>query len=126
MFRRLFGGEPRPGKPVNISDEEFETEVLRSEIPVAVDFWSSTCAPCQVMAGLLSELGPQLVGLVKIVKVRVDRHAQAATRFGVRGVPTVMLFKDGKVVDSIVGLLPLNPLREKLEHLAGGSGEQEA
>ena len=119
MFKKLFGGEPKPGKPINISDEEFEGEVLGSEIPVAVDFWSSTCAPCQVMAGLLSELGPQLAGRVKIVKIQVDRFAEAATRFGVRGVPTVMLFKDGKVVDSIVGLMPLNPLRERLEKLTG-------
>jgi len=119
MFRKLFGGEPKPGKPINITDDEFEGKVLRSDIPVAVDFWSSTCAPCQVMAGLLSELGPEFAGRVKIVKVQVDRHAQAATTYGVRGVPTVMLFRDGKPVDSIVGLLPLIPLRERLEQLAG-------
>ena len=75
IFKNLFGGEPKPGRPTSISDDEFENEVLRSDIPVAVDFWSSTCAPCQVMAGLLSELGPEFAGRLKIVKVLYQPEA---------------------------------------------------
>lgn len=119
FLNKLFGGKPSPGKPVAVSDADFEQEVLAAEIPVAVDFWSSTCAPCQVMSGLLSELGPELAGRVKICKLRVDQNPVTATRFQIQSVPTLIFFRNGKPVDRIVGLMPLRPLKEKLEHLAG-------
>ena len=118
IFKKLFGGEPKPGKPIVISDESFESEVLGSEIPVALDFWSSTCAPCQVMGGLLDEIGPEYVGKVMIGKLRVDQNPETSGRFAVQSVPTLILFNKGKEIHRQVGLLPLNPLRQLFDKLA--------
>jgi thioredoxin 1 len=120
FFNKLFGGKPAPGKPQAVTDSQFEQEVLAVAIPVVVDFWSSTCPPCQVMSGLLSELGPEFAERVKICKLRVDQNQATAARFQIQSVPTLIFFKGGKPVDRIVGLMPLRPLKEKLEHLAKG------
>jgi thioredoxin 1 len=124
ILGKIFGGSPNPGKPSPVTDDSFEAEVLKSDIPAAVDFWASWCAPCQVMGGLLDEIGPEYQGRVNIFKLNVDRARETAARFGVRSVPTVILFRDGKPVDRIVGLLPLRPLRQKLDKLAGLVGEE--
>jgi len=117
LFDKIFNRPPKPGKPLPVTDESFEPEVLKSSVPVVVDFWSSTCAPCHVMGGLLNELGPQFVGKVKILKLRVDENPVVTAQFQIRSVPTVIFFRDGKVVDQVVGLIPLMPLKEKLEQL---------
>jgi thioredoxin 1 len=118
FLKKLFGGEPQPGDPQPVTDETFEPQVLASETPAVVDFWSTTCPPCQVMSGLLAELGPQFVGRVNIFKLRVDQNPEMAARYQVRSVPTLVLFRNGRPVERIVGLLPLQPLRAKLEQLA--------
>lgn len=118
FFKSLFNKQPRPGKPQPIDEDSFEHEVIESDIPAAVDFWSSTCPPCQVMGGLLNELGPDYAGQVNIFKLNVNQNPQITAHFQVRGVPTIILFRDGKEVDRIVGLMPLNQLREKLDWLA--------
>lgn len=119
FFQKLFNRPPRPGKPLPVTDDTFEADVLKSKIPIVVDFWSPTCAPCQVMAGLLNELGPQFAGRVNIYKLNVNENPSTATRFRIMSVPTIILFKQGKIVDLFSGLLPLNPLKEKLEQIAG-------
>jgi len=118
FLKNLFGGEPKPGKPVPITDDSFQQEVINSEIPAVVDFWSRRCPPCQVMGGLLDEIGPDYDGRVRIFKLNVDENPVTTQRFGIRGVPTIILFRNGKPVDAFVGLLPMIPLRQKLDRLA--------
>jgi len=114
---KLFNRKPKPGRPLPVTDETFKQEVLSSDLPVAVDFWSKTCPPCHVMGGLLNELGPEYIGKLKIFKLNVDESRQTATRFQIRSIPTVILFYNGRPVDQIVGLMPLIPLRKKLDRL---------
>ena len=118
LFQSLFNRPPKPGKPLPVTDKSFEQEVLASDIPAAVDFWSPRCPPCQVMGGLLNEIGPDYVGRVNMFKLRVDQNPHTAMVYQVRSIPTVILFRKGRPVDRIVGLLPLNPLRHKLDRLA--------
>lgn len=115
----MFSREPKPGKPREITDANFEQEVLRSTIPCVVDFWSGRCGPCQVMGGLLNEIGPDYADRVAIFKLNVDDNWDTARKYGVASVPTLMFVRDGKMVESVVGLVPLNPLREKFDHLLG-------
>lgn len=118
LFKNLFNRPPKPGKPRPVTDETFEQEVLASDIPAVVDFWSLRCPPCQVMGGLLEEIGPDYAGRVNIFKLNVDQNPRTAMQYKVRSIPTVIFFRKGKAVDGIVGLLPLNPLRQKLDKLA--------
>ena len=118
IFKKYFGGEPKPGKPIPVSDDTFADDVLNSEIPVAVDFWSPTCAPCQVMGGLLDEIGPEYLDRVKIVKVRVDHNPGISGQYGIRSIPTLILFHKGKEIHRQVGLIPLNPMRQLFDKLA--------
>ena len=118
LLDRLFNRPPKPGKPRAVTDESFEQEVLASDTPAAVDFWSPRCPPCQVMGGLLNEIGPDYAGQVNILKLNVDQNPQTATTYQVMNIPTIILFRNGRVVDRIVGLLPLNPLRQRLDRLA--------
>jgi thioredoxin len=118
LFKKLFNREPKPGKPRPVTDESFDQDVLASPIPVAVDFWSPRCPPCHVMGGLLNEIGPEYVDRVHIFKLNVEQNQQTAAKFQVMNIPTLILFRDGKIVDRIVGLLPLMPLKEKLDRLA--------
>jgi thioredoxin 1 len=117
LFDKLFNRPPKPGKPRPVSDESFEVEVLSSDVPVVVDFWSKTCPPCQVMGGLLNELGPEYSGKLKIFKMNVDENRQTPGRFQIRSIPTLILFHKGRPVDTIVGLLPLIPLKNKFDSL---------
>ncbi len=117
FFGNLFNRTPKPGKPVPVYDESFEQEVLASDIPAVVDFWSPHCPPCQVMDGLLKEIGLDYIGRVNIFKLNVEQNPHTATQYQIRGVPTLILFRNGRPVDRIVGLLPLNPLKEKLDAL---------
>ena len=119
FLKNLFHRPPKPGKPRAVTGQLFREEVLESDIPVVVDFWSPRCPPCQVMGGLLDEIGPDYAGQVRIFKLNVDQNPETAMQYQVQSIPTVLLFKKGKPVDRIVGLLPLNPLRAKLDNLAG-------
>ncbi|HEQ98067.1 MAG TPA: thiol reductase thioredoxin [candidate division Zixibacteria bacterium] len=117
FLNKLFNREPKPGKPQELGDADFDQKVLASDTPAVVDFWSSRCAPCQVMSGLLNELGPDYAGKINIFKLNVDYNAQAAAQYQVRSVPTLVLFKNHRPVERIVGLVQLNPLKEKLDKL---------
>ena len=118
FLKNLFSRSPEPGKPRPVTDDTFEQEVLASDIPAMVDFSSSRCPACQVMGGLLDEIGPEYTGIVNIFKLNVDYNPQTSMQYQVRSVPTLILFKNHRKVDSIVGLLPLNQLRQKLDWLA--------
>jgi thioredoxin 1 len=93
---------------VNISDDSFETDVLGSDKPVVVDFWASWCAPCKAIAPSLEEISNELDGQVVIAKINIDDNPLTPTKFGVRGIPTMMIFKDGKVVSTQVGAMAKN------------------
>ncbi|KAF0218379.1 MAG: thioredoxin [Geobacteraceae bacterium] len=89
-----------------LGDDNFETEVLQSAIPVLVDFWATWCAPCKAIAPVIDSIAEEYDGKVKVGKVNVDDNPGTPGKYGVRGIPTVILFKDGKVVDQVVGAVP--------------------
>jgi thioredoxin 1 len=88
-----------------ITDASFENDVLKSESPVVVDFWAEWCGPCRTIGPSLEDISNELAGKVKIVKLNVDENPEIAGKFGVRSIPTLMIFKDGKLADQKVGAL---------------------
>lgn len=117
FIEKLFRRTPKPGKVQIVTDDDFDEKVLSASDPVIVDFHSTTCGPCQVMGGLMNELGPQYAGRVNFFKLNVNNCPATAKQYQIRSVPTLMFFKNGRVVDSAIGLVPLNPLKEKLDRL---------
>ena len=97
-------------KVLQLSDDGFEKDVLQSDVPVLVDFWASWCAPCKAIAPVIDDLAEQYDGKVKIAKLNVDENPATPGQYGVRGIPTLILFKDGAVVDQVVGAVPKNQL----------------
>jgi thioredoxin 1 len=98
-----------------VNDSNFETEVLKATGPVVVDFWAEWCGPCKQLSPVIDELATELSGKVKIVKVNIDESPNAPTKYGVRGIPTLILFKEGKVIDSRVGGAPKGQLQQWIE-----------
>ena len=100
---------------VAVTDTNFEEEVLKSDKPVVVDYWAEWCGPCKQLSPVVDELANDMKDSVKIVKVNIDEAPEAPTKYGVRGVPTLMIFKDGQVVDTRVGGMPKSQLQEWIE-----------
>ena len=101
---------------LTFTDSDFDTEVLRSEQPVLVDFWAIWCGPCRQMAPVIDSLAEKYAGKIKIGKLDVDHNPAAAQRFNVRGIPTMLLFKGGLPVEQIVGSVPEAPLAAALDN----------
>jgi thioredoxin 1 len=97
-------------KVMAFTDANFDQEVLQSDIPVLVDFWATWCAPCKAIAPLIDNVADEYAGKVKVGKVNVDENQATPGKFGVRGIPTLILFKGGVVVDQIVGAVPKSQL----------------
>ena len=93
-------------KIVTITDQNFETEVLKSDTPVLVDFWATWCGPCRAVAPVLEQLAEENDGKVRIAKLNVDENQQVAFQFQVSSIPTFILFKDGKMADRMMGAMP--------------------
>ena len=101
-------------KPFTFTDDNFENEALKSDIPVVVDFWAEWCGPCRMIAPIIEELTDEYNGKVKVGKLDVDNNPQVAIKYGVRSIPTVLFFKGGEVVNSVIGAVPKTVFNEKM------------
>lgn len=100
---------------IELTDASFEAEVLKAETPVLVDFWAPWCGPCRMMAPTIDQLAKELHGKVKVAKMNVDENNKFAQQFGIMSIPTFLVFKDGKVVEQMVGVMDKDDMKEKLE-----------
>jgi thioredoxin 1 len=101
-------------KPITITDDNFENEVINSTEPVLIDFWATWCGPCKMIAPIVEELAGEYQGKAKIGKLDVDENQQTSIKFGVRSIPTILIFKDGKLKDTIIGAVPKPQIVSKL------------
>ena len=105
---------------VKITDESFESDVLKSDTPVLVDFWAEWCGPCKMIAPALDELATELGEKVMIAKINIDENPHTPQKYGVRGIPTMMIFEGGQVAATKVGALPKSKIKEWIESSVGG------
>ncbi len=101
----------------HVTTDQFESEVLQSGVPVLVDFWAVWCGPCKAIAPHVDAISQEYAGRAKVVKVNVDEEPELALRYGIQSIPTLLFFKDGKVQDMIVGVVPKQTIVQKLEAL---------
>ncbi len=101
-------------QPVHVSDQNFKTEVLDAQTPVLVDFWAVWCGPCKMIAPLVEELAKEYDGKLKVAKMDVDANPKTSTDFGIRSIPTLLVFKGGAVVEQIIGAVPKRQLVDKV------------
>ncbi len=106
-------------KVLHVNDGEFDSEVLRSSIPVFVDFYADWCGPCRMIAPTIEALSEEYAGKVKFVKVNVDDNQEVASKYEIMSIPTAMLFENGNVKDSIVGAFPAAAYRQRIERALG-------
>ena len=102
-------------KPFEVTDAYFETQVLKSDLPVIVDFWAEWCGPCKMIAPVMEELSGEYSGKVKFAKLNVDFNPRTSAKYGVRSIPTLLIFKGGSPVGQVVGAVPKQMLKQKLE-----------
>lgn len=98
-----------------LTDTSFDQEVLQSGVPVLVDFWAEWCGPCKMLGPVLEELAGEYTGRIKVAKVNIDEHQKVASDYGIRAIPTLLLFKNGEVAEQIVGLRSKRDLKASLD-----------
>ena len=106
---------PVSARPVTVTDATFATDVERSPLPVLVDAWAPWCGPCRMIAPVIDELAAELAGRLRVVKLNVDDNPQTASRFNLRSIPTLLVIKDGREVDRLVGVQPKQEIARRLE-----------
>ena len=102
---------------IEFTDDNFDTEVLKSNLPVLVDFWAEWCGPCKMIGPIVEEIASDYAGKVKVGKVNVDFNNQVAMQYGIRGIPALLVFKSGAVANQIVGAVPKNNITEILDEV---------
>jgi thioredoxin 1 len=103
------------GNAIELTDANFDEEVISSDIPVIVDFWAVWCGPCKMIAPVVDEIAEEYRGKIKVGKLDVDNNRQIATNFMIRSIPTLLIFKNGRVVEQIIGVVAKSNLVEKIE-----------
>ncbi len=106
-------------QPINITDDTFEQEVIQSDIPVVVDFWAAWCGPCKMIAPILEEIASEFDGKIKITKLDVDSNNGTAGKYNIMSIPSLLFFKNGEIVDQVVGAMPKAQLAQKVEAVIG-------
>jgi len=104
---------------ISVANDTFDQEVLKASTLVMVDFWATWCGPCKIVAPVVEELAKEYEGKAKFAKVNTDENSELATKFNIRGIPTLIFFKDGDVKDQIVGAVPKAQLKSKIDSLIG-------
>jgi len=105
------------GNFINVSDSSFEEDVIKSDVPVVVDFWAPWCGPCKSIAPVLEEIAGEFDGRIKIAKCNVDDNPETPTQYNVRGIPNLIFFKNGEVVEQVVGAVPKDQLVDAINKL---------
>ncbi len=107
------------GKPLEVTDDTFEQEVLKSTLPVLVDLWAVWCGPCKAIAPVVEDLATEYEGKVKVMKLDVDSNPRVATTYGVQSIPTLLIFKDGRPAERVIGAVPKQVIVDKLRQVVG-------
>ena len=102
---------------LEVTDESFESEILNSDLPAMVDFWAEWCGPCKMVGPVVEELGAEYEGKIKVAKMDVDQNRQTPAKFGIRAIPTIILFKGGEVTQTIVGAQSKSYIEDELKKL---------
>jgi thioredoxin 1 len=102
-------------KPADVTDNEWDSEVVKSNEPVFVDFWAPWCGPCRMVSPVVEELAGEYAGKMKFLKLNTDDNVQTASRYGVRSIPTLMVFKGGEPVETVIGFRPKSALKQSID-----------
>jgi len=105
--------------PIELTDDNFESEVIKSDKPVLVDFWATWCSPCQMVSPIVEEIAKDYADKLKVGKLNVDQNSKIASQYGIMSIPSLLFFKEGKVVDQVIGAAPKEQLKEKVEKIVG-------
>lgn len=105
------------GEIIRLNKKNFDVEVIKSNLPVLVDYWTEWCSPCKTMAPVIEDIAKEYLGKIKVAKVNVDEDATLATKYGIMSIPTFVFFKDGKEISRVVGVVPKKKLIDKIKEL---------